>query len=489
MDGSPHIEGAQATGPTGLMPRATVYELEAHRNRSIELFAATFDTLKAAHEASWAAAPSGRFETINLIAGSPYSRSHHDVSDREKYLAWITKQIDRGVWGHVVKATNLDKLMDKAEREAFARQCEENPPPATAENVLATMERLLGDADLIFKRGIANAFSKLDRRFRSHDGFKIGSRMVLSRAFNDFGSWNHYANHADTLIDVERVFHILDHKPQPDRMGGIVGKIDEAKRNASRGLKLQQFEVEDDYYRVVVYGNGNAHLWFKRKDLVQKVNLILADYYGAAVGAAPDVADRKHGYAVTPAKNFGFFPSPQAVVLEVLQKAGLTNRVGVHDRGYETKRRHILEPSGGEGDIAFAAAALGHEVDAVEIQAELCAKLSASGALRRVVHADFLDRSVESLGQYDVILMNPPFDGGRDVDHVTHALQFLVPGGVLVAVMSAGTEFREDRKTADFRKEVERRGGRFFDLPPGSFAESGTMVNTVLCCIGRSYWS
>ena len=81
--------------------------------------------------------------------------------------------------------------------------------------------------------------------------------------------------------------------------------------------------------------------------------------------------------------------------------------------------------------------------------------------------------------------MNPPFDRGRDVDHVSHALKLLAPDGVLVAVMSAGVEFREDAKTSDFRAEVKRRGGKFHDLPPGSFASVGTHVNTVLCVIGR----
>jgi 16S rRNA G1207 methylase RsmC len=34
---------------------------------------------------------------------------------------------------------------------------------------------------------------------------------------------------------------------------------------------------------------------------------------------------------------------------------------------------------------------------------------------------------------YDRVVMNPPFDLERDVDHVTHALKFLEPEGQLVA--------------------------------------------------------
>jgi hypothetical protein len=66
-----------------------------------------------------------------------------------------------------------------------------------------------------------------------------------------------------------------------------------------------------------------------------------------------------------------------------------------------------------------------------------------------------------------------------------HALRFLEPGGILVSVMSASAEWRETTRHAQLRAEMERRGGHWRDLPEGSFKESGTMVNTVLCVIGR----
>jgi hypothetical protein len=56
-------------------------------------------------------------------------------------------------------------------------------------------------------------------------------------------------------------------------------------------------------------------------------------------------------------------------------------------------------------------------------------------------------------------------------------------GGRLVAIMSAGAGFRENAKALKFRAEVEKRGGKFHDLPAGSFASVGTMVNTVMLVI------
>ena len=386
-----------------------------------------------------------------------------------------TQAVDRGVWSDVIAACGFARLMDKTEHEKFRAALDADPPEATVENLEATLSRLLEDADLIFKRGVATAFSRLDRRFRSHDGFKVGSRVVLSCMFDQSGFWNHYRKHDETLIDIERAFYLLDHKPQPDRLGGIYGVLLSARQGAGRSFQAASFVAEDDYFRVRVFKNGNAHLWFKRPELVERVNLLLADYYGAALGAGADVADTHHapepGRAV--AKNLGFFPTPEGVVSRVLDAANIHPTLAPPN----TKFR-VLEPSAGTGALAAPAVEAGHEVTCIEIHPQRAAQLRKDGRYAKVVAADFLDQRPDVLGRFDRIIMNPPFDKGLDVDHVRHAISFLAPGGVLVAVMSAGVEFRQDARTSSFRSLIERMGGRFSDLPAASFAEAGTMVNT-----------
>lgn len=445
-----------------IIRRATIDETEAHRNRAVELFGAAWDTLQEAYKAARAASPSGLYE----LPGLRFGRDQWDVDTREKYVSRVTAEVDRGVWSHLVKATGLERLMDRTELERFREDLRAAPPPATAENCAATFERLIGEADVIFKRGIALAFARLDRRFRSHDGFKIGARVVLSNMMSECGFWHSYRRHDDTLADIERAFAVLDGKPAPERHAGIVGAVDEARRKGGIGAKA--YEVESEHFRVRVFKNGNAHIWFKRDDLVERVNLLLADYYGAALGAGADVADRKHAPASTPARNFGFFPTPEAVAARAMEEAMIQ------------PGQTVLEPSAGHGALAFPAVRAGAVVTCVEVQPAHVAELRRAIPRDRVICGDFLAETPEGLGRFDRIVMNPPFDLGRDVDHVSHALGFLKPGGRLVAIMSAGVEFREDRKTADFRALVERLGGRFYDLPPGSFSEVGTNVNTVL---------
>lgn len=449
---------------TDLVPHSTVLAMEAQRERALTLYAQTFDTLQQAAAAHGAATVKGWALAVSLSTGRhDGDRQFAKAGDRESFLDECRQRIDRAMWHHLIMSTGIERLMDKQEREAFRQQLADDPPPATSDNILATFERLAGDAGMIFQRGLAQAFSRLDRRFRSHDGFKIGSRIVFNGAFSD-GRWNYYSKKDEDLRDVERVFAVLDGQQHPDRSSGIIGTIDAAR---PRAWGPQAFEADGTYFKIRVFKNGNVHCWFKRDDLVEKVNQVLADFYGATIGASPDVADRKHDVAQTPARNFGFFETPAAVGERAMDALQL--RPGMS----------VLEPSAGKGALANLARKAGGNVTCIEIQPANATHLRSLG-YPRVAERDFLHLDPAVLGQFDRILMNPPFDRGRDVDHVTHALKFLKPGGRLVSIMAAGVEYRSDRKTSDFRATVERFNGSIRDLPFGSFAESGTNVNTVI---------
>ncbi len=163
------------------------------------------------------------------------------------------------------------------------------------------------------------------------------------------------------------------------------------------------------------------------------------------------------------------FPTPPELAARMVELAEITQGA------------YVLEPSAGTGRIVDAIRADGRakHITAVEINHGLADQVRSR--VDRLAVGDFLACSIATLGShFHSILMNPPFANGADVDHVTHALQFLAPGGRLVAIMSAGVTFRSDRKTRDFRRMVERLGGSIEELPPDTFAISGTGVNTVL---------
>ncbi|MDR7094135.1 methyltransferase [Hydrogenophaga laconesensis] len=170
-----------------------------------------------------------------------------------------------------------------------------------------------------------------------------------------------------------------------------------------------------------------------------------------------------------PKDEFEFFPTPPAVVSLILERAQI-----------EAGMR-VLEPSAGQGAIAYPCAELGAHVHCYELMKANYDRLAAESAFLSVGNVDFLNQF--PTGDFHRVVMNPPFSRQADIKHVLHALKFLRPDGRLVSVMANGVEFRQDRRAVEFRELVAERGGEIEALPPGSFKASGTGVNTVLVTI------
>lgn len=174
-------------------------------------------------------------------------------------------------------------------------------------------------------------------------------------------------------------------------------------------------------------------------------------------------------------QDLGQFDSTPAVVARVLELAG------------DLTGLWVLEPSAGVGNIVKAAKAAGAHVWAYELDEKRAHALEAIGVANAPgenVWCDFMDiRAGEEPG-FDVVLMNPPFAGQADIEHVLHAATFLRnTGGRLVAVMSNSVTFRTNRKTLDFRAWVTANGGSIEELPEGAFAASGTMVRACIVSV------
>lgn len=414
-----------------------------------------------------------------------------DRDAREQFTALLTATVDRGCWTHLMTHLGFDALLDRQAREEFHNSLKDTPPPFTVENCQATFGSVWLNRREMYLRGIANTFMAMDRRFRSHDAFAIGNRLVIDRAFGVGSSWWVSDNRRDTLHDVERIFRELDGKGPipmtyginykhgqpvpPEEVEGIVGKVIQAREE-----RVFPMLVRNDYFRVRVFQNGNLHLWFERKDLLKQVNALLLEYYRPVEG---DVAEGGPSYEsgpayhATPAKNFGQFFSSEAVAAAVIDRAEIA------------AGHRVLEPSAGSGMLARAARALGATVQCIEIQPGFAHELRVLHGFRDAIEADFLKLDPRQLGQFDRIIMNPPFDRGRDCDHVRHAFQFLRPGGLLVAVMSARAEHCEDGRHKPLHDLIAQCGERprwaWRDLPEKSFAHAGTNVNTVTLCFRR----
>lgn len=169
----------------------------------------------------------------------------------------------------------------------------------------------------------------------------------------------------------------------------------------------------------------------------------------------------------------GFFPTPPAVVSIMLNRARL-------ERGLR-----VLEPSAGNGNIADAIKRQYANIDlcVVEINYRLREILTLKGY--NLIADDFLQLSRAEAGEFDRVIMNPAFENGADMIQIRHAYNMLAPDGVLVSIMAPSFEYRNDRRSTEFRDWLNTVNATWESLPNGSFKSSGTGVATRLLVIER----
>ena len=176
----------------------------------------------------------------------------------------------------------------------------------------------------------------------------------------------------------------------------------------------------------------------------------------------------------------GYFPTPSEIVDKMIELANL-------ERG-----QLILEPSAGQGHIADKICSVlklhANEIIICETLPENIHILDGKGYVYE--YMEFFEFAAECESgdiKFDRIVMNPPFAPRQsDIAHVATAFNLLAPNGILVAIMSAGVTFRENKKTIEFREKIMEPHQTYLEhLPSGAFKESGTMVNTILLRLVR----
>lgn len=173
----------------------------------------------------------------------------------------------------------------------------------------------------------------------------------------------------------------------------------------------------------------------------------------------------------------GYFPTPAPLVEKLIDLA----KGGFPDQE-DLSGLKALEPSAGGGHIADALRNAGAQVDTIEYNFSLAAILVEKGY--PVVAGDTFDHT----GEYDVIVMNPPFEKGADIEHTRHAFDNqLRSGGRLVGIMSTGAFYRSDKKATEWKEWFEAQEGWEQAVPEGGFklSDRSTGTSTVIVVLDK----
>lgn len=191
--------------------------------------------------------------------------------------AAISRVIDGKIWDRLMSETGMYTLMSAKQRDEWDRQLSTTEmPEITLDDVLATFRQLNAGKLDTFTQGLIDVFKKLSWDYKTNNPCKFGKRIVISSLLcvRRYGV-SFTADSHTKIDDLARLFYVLEGRNVPDYRVSDGARLDEF-------FSLNQFNGEvfdSDYFTVRYFKKGSAHVTFKRPDLVEQLNDLVASHY------------------------------------------------------------------------------------------------------------------------------------------------------------------------------------------------------------------
>ncbi|HCB1597105.1 DUF4942 domain-containing protein [Citrobacter werkmanii] len=199
------------------------------------------------------------------------------IQSVDKALPVIARNIDRGIWRDLMLKSGMLSLMDAEARGQWAKDLEEGDLPAISEvNILSTFEQLHHNKQDVFERGIINVFKGLSWDYKTNNPCCFGKKIIINNLVKH-DRWGYSLNwgwRRDQLADLERMLYLLDGNTIPDNRHDVSIRFMDFVRDNPR-----EQVFEDDMFTIRYFQKGSGHITFKRLDLVEKMNDIVAKHY------------------------------------------------------------------------------------------------------------------------------------------------------------------------------------------------------------------
>ncbi|EWG66695.1 MULTISPECIES: DUF4942 domain-containing protein [unclassified Enterobacter] len=198
----------------------------------------------------------------------------------ETAIKAITRNIDRSIWKNLMNKSGMLALMDAQAREEWYNSLEKDDIPAVSEeNILSTFEQLHQSKAEVFERGIINVFKGLSWDYKSNSPCKFGKKIIVD-GLVQYDRWGFHFRHGrrrEQLADLDRMLNLLDGKPVPENRNDLSVRLDAHIRKQRASI------FEDEYVEIRYFQKGTGHIIFKRSDLIDKMNEIIARHFPATL--------------------------------------------------------------------------------------------------------------------------------------------------------------------------------------------------------------
>lgn len=270
------VKNEGETHGSELVPSVAIDRIIAVRREGVRKY---IDALAMLHEAkALFSAISGENTTCNF--GQCVFDAVRSASNPRRDEKTIKKGIDVDIWRYLMKETGMITLMSRKQHDEWETQLySDTMPEITLETVLATFKQLNASKVSTFEQGVIDVFRALSWDYKTNNPCRMGNKIIVSRLLETWGKGYIRASHSSVaqLDDLAKPFYLLDGKNVPDsRVADGVAFTSFYDREGFSGAVY-----EGEYFFVRYFKKGSGHIVFKRPELVDQINAIVARYYPA----------------------------------------------------------------------------------------------------------------------------------------------------------------------------------------------------------------
>lgn len=392
--------------------------------------------------------------TMGAYGGSAFDGHLKSVSELHKILRIST-------WRYIYNELNIKHIAPKTHLKKINNTID-NPPEFNWENLKMVFGEYVMNPRHMALKAFAEIFCNLDPFYKSHDNFKVGVKGLPKRIIIS-GCGTRYAYGYERVADTVNV--IARYKGRIDLCISTHDAEKVVKGGVYLGMQFKHFK------------NGNVHIIFS-DEILEIINKCLAEYYGEVLPDAYEHTEKK-AESKEVSKDLQYYRTPDKLADDILGDI------------YIGEDYQILEPSCGDGSLLRAIKIRRQQLArihdwqcpayfktiGVEVDAERCEHCRQQGF--SVYNDNFLTWQTDY--KFDLIVMNPPFYGTHYRKHIAKAFEILKDDGEIHAILPV-TAMLNDYIESKYRHVT------FKSLPMGSFAESGTNVNTCIVKITKRSW-
>jgi hypothetical protein len=257
-----------------LIPSVAIDRIIALRTEGLKKYFEALEILKEARKLfNFASGDQNIYGFDQCVHDAVRWESHPNRNEKA-----IKKVIDSKIWRRLINDTGMYTLMSRKQQDEWDSQLDgETMPEITLDTVLATFTQLNASKADTFELGVIDVFRALSWEYKTNNPCRMGKKIILSRLLETWGKGYIRASYSSVaqLDDLAKPFYILEGKNVPDhRIADGSAFTEFFNREGFSGAVY-----EGEYFTVRYFKKGSAHIVFKRPELLDKINAIVARHY------------------------------------------------------------------------------------------------------------------------------------------------------------------------------------------------------------------